>query len=77
MNACVPYPEGTLAVAGETVTLMGSATPLADLNAARPAPQLSAPERVAPAETVPAVFCRASSAIILVFGAAGMDSSMV
>jgi hypothetical protein len=50
--------------------------PVPALKAAKATPQLSGAPRVAPADTVPAVVCIRSSAISLVFGAAGILPSM-
>ena len=77
VKACVPYPDGTEVLAGETLTEIGSAVPLMERKAAMPAPQLSEPPRDALADAVPAVVCNWSSTISLVFGGAGEDSSMV
>ena len=53
VKARVPYPVGTDVVDGETLTEMGCAPPLPDLNAARPAPQRSEAASVAAAEAGP------------------------
>src|SRR6267154_1984528 len=78
VKVCVPYPDGALAVVGDTITEIGCTTPLADLTAARPAPQMSAPPvKDAPAEAGPATVCSWFRAINLVFGSAGTKSVMV
>jgi hypothetical protein len=61
----------------ELVILGGGPSPvLPGLKAAKTTPQLSGAPRVAPADTVPAAVCIQSSAISLVFGAAGTLPSM-
>jgi hypothetical protein len=57
VKACVPYPVGTLALVGETLTTIGNPAPLAERKAARPTPQGSEEDKVAFAETAPAALC--------------------
>ena len=57
VKACVPYPVGTLALVGETLTEMGNPAPLAERKAAKPTPHGSEEDKVAVAETAPAALC--------------------
>jgi hypothetical protein len=75
---CVPFPVGVLAVIGETLTKMdGGGTPLAALNAAMAAPQLSVAPSVAFANAAPADDWIRSSTISFVLGAPGTLSFVV
>jgi hypothetical protein len=69
---CVPTGPET----GFRLEILGGKTPLAVLNAAKPAPQLSDAASVAVAEMGPATAWMPSSTINLVLGAAGTLSSL-
>src|SRR5216684_400201 len=69
--------NGPTAVAPRFVGALGVGAAPASLKAARPAPQLSDAPRVALAEICPALAWNKSSEISLVFGGAGIDSSIV
>jgi len=78
VKTCVPDPVCVLAVVGDTLTEMGGGgPPLADLNAARAAIQISDALIDALADVVPADVWIMSSTISFVLGGAGTVSSIL